>query len=271
MKKIKFKSFSSGSCGNCYFVGLEEDEKMTAGVLIDAGVSPRRLKGFLSEEGLCFDDFSAMLVTHDHLDHIRSLGSYCKHLKKPVYATSVLLDALSHHTFTLDHIGAVKKELCDGEWNEIVPGKIASKHFVVPHDATQTVGFCLNVGGRVMVIMTDLGEVTEEAMDCARGADVVVIESNYDVDMLMAGPYPYDLKMRICQGHGHLSNDKCASAVKSFYHKGLKDVFLCHLSENNNTPRAAYDCTAAILKEIGAEDVRLHALPRRTPSPMFTL
>ena len=99
---VKFKSFSSGSCGNCYFLGLfsEESRRSEAGVIIDAGVSPRRLKKELQADGLCFDDFSAVLVTHDHQDHIRSLGSFCKHIGKPVWATDNLHRALCRHNMT---------------------------------------------------------------------------------------------------------------------------------------------------------------------------
>lgn len=271
MSNVLFKSFSSGSCGNCYFLGLEEEGKVIAGVLIDAGVSLRRLKQEMESCGLGMDSFSDILVTHDHMDHIRALGSYCKRLKRPVWATPVLLYALSHHTFTLDHIGAVKKTLSSEGWNEVIPGKIRVKYFVVPHDATQTVGYGILVGDYPFVIMTDIGAMTDEALTFAANARTVVIESNYDTDMLLGGNYPYDLKMRICKGHGHLSNDECAAAIKTFWHRDLDHVFLCHLSENNNTPKLAYACAAAALKEIGAEDVRLHALPRRTPSDIFRL
>lgn len=269
---IKFKSFSSGSCGNCYFLGVEEDGKITAGIIIDAGISLRRIKREFMAEHLDIEDFSAVLVTHDHLDHIRGLGSVCKHLHRPVYATPELLYALSHHTFTLDYIQAVKRPLDKDEWNEIVPGKIYAKYFVVPHDATQTVGYAIKLDGRLFVIITDVGKMTDEALSYASQADIVVIESNYDMDMLISGHYTYELKMRICKGNGHLSNDECAQAIKSFYHPGLKHIFLCHLSENNNTPQLALECNRKAIKEIGAEDaVTLRALPRQTASPMFTL
>ncbi|MBO7547705.1 MAG: MBL fold metallo-hydrolase [Bacteroidales bacterium] len=268
---LRFKSFSSGSCGNCYFLGLEEEGEITAAVLIDAGVSLRRLKRELAAEGLGLDSFSAVLVTHDHLDHIRALGSYCKHLGKPVYATSELLYALSHHTFTLDYIGAVKRPLADEGWTDIVPGKIAVRYFVVPHDATQTVGYAVRIGGRNFVIMTDIGAMTDQALAYARGADTVVIESNYDLEMLLKGPYTYDLKMRITRGSGHLSNDQCASAIRSFLHPGLRHIFLCHLSENNNTPDLALAASRAALADAAAPAPTLRALPRRTPSQLFRL
>ena len=286
---VKFFSLSSGSCGNCYFLSLEEDGVHTAGAVIDAGISLRRLKKELLAKGYTYDSFSAILVTHDHLDHIRHLGSYCKHLSKPVYATPVLHGALARHTFTSPWIGGCSRFLKEGEWNAIVPGKIFAKYFIVPHDATQTVGYALWIGDYKFVIMTDIGEMTEEALAYARNADTVVIESNYDRDMLITGPYPYDLKMRILGGSGHLRNDQCADAVKAFMHDGLRNVFLCHLSENNNTPDLAFGTSAGALESIGyhqayaksavftreAEDrahsVNLRALPRRTASPLYVL
>ena len=95
----------------------------------------------------------------------------------------------------------------------------------------------------------------------------------YDMDMLMGGPYTYELKMRIVQGCGHLSNDECASAIRRFWHPGLRNIFLCHLSENNNTHDLAYKCSAAALSEIGVEKgtVSLRCLPRQYPSQMYTL
>ena len=286
---VKFFSLSSGSCGNCYFLSLEEDGVHTAGVVIDAGVSLRRLKRELMAKGYGFDSFSAVLVTHDHLDHIRHLGSFCKHLCKPVYATPVLHGALAHHSFTSAWIGACSRELKAGEWNVIVPEKIFAKYFIVPHDATQTVGYALWIGGYKFVIMTDIGEMTDEALAYARNADTVVIESNYDREMLIKGPYPYELKMRILGGSGHLRNDQCAEALKAFMHDGLRNVFLCHLSENNNTPELAVTASADALESIGfhrtyeksavfaCEDggvqrsVNLRALPRRTASPLYVL
>jgi phosphoribosyl 1,2-cyclic phosphodiesterase len=264
--EIKFMSLSSGSCGNCYYLGTAE-----GGILIDAGVSLRRLKKTLLENGLDMDSFSAILVTHDHLDHIRHLGSFCKKLCRPVYTTDVIHGALAKHTFTAPTITPCRRVLNENEWNEVAGMKI--RYFVVPHDATQTVGYAIEVNGHKFVIMTDVGRMTDEAVELARQADTVVVESNYDMDMLMSGPYTHELKMRIVQGCGHLSNDECASAVKRFWHKGLKNIFLCHLSENNNTRQLAAECTAAALDEIGVQKgtVALRCLPREYPSQIFTL
>ncbi|MBQ6253165.1 MAG: MBL fold metallo-hydrolase [Bacteroidales bacterium] len=276
---LKFMSLSSGSCGNCYF--LHDGER---GIVIDAGVSVRRLKKYLCEKGYSLDSFQAVLVTHDHLDHIRHLGSWCKRLEKPVYATAVLHEALLWHTFTRDWIapcgrvlspeGSIIRlapDLPDSECPWVVP-------FEVPHDASQTVGFLIKWHGCSFFLMTDAGRVTEEALEYASTAGAVVIESNYDTGMLIGGPYTHELKMRICKGNGHLSNDECASAVKAFWHKGLKHIFLCHLSENNNTPALAYSATAEALRSIDAGDgltarelTDLQTLPRSFPSALFTL
>ena len=259
-------SFSSGSCGNCYYLGTGDK-----GILIDAGVSLRRLKKTLMENGLDMDSSSAILVTHDHLDHIRHLGSFCKRIAKPVFTTEDIHSALARHTFTADHISSCRNILSEGEWNEVAGFKV--RYFVVPHDATQTVGYAIDIDDRRFVIMTDIGRMTDEAVEFARTADTVVVESNYDMDMLMSGPYTYELKMRIVQGCGHLSNDECASAIKRFWHPGLKNIFLCHLSENNNTRELAFNCSAAALRSLGVEkgSVALRCLPRQYPSQMFIL
>lgn len=263
---LRFMSLSSGSCGNCYYLGNDKD-----GILIDAGVSLRRLKKALQEHGLSTDSFSAVLVTHDHLDHIRHLGSFCKRLHKPVYTSETIHNALARHTFTASAIGPCRRVMGEGEWTGIAGMNV--RYFVVPHDATQTVGYVIDVEEHRFVIMTDVGRMTDEAVDFARGASTVVLESNYDIDMLMAGPYTYELKMRIVQGCGHLSNDECADAIRRFWHPGLRNVFLCHLSENNNTHDLAYRCSAAALDSAGAAkgEVALRCLPRQYPSQMFTL
>ena len=286
MRSVRFKSFSSGSCGNCYFLGLEEDGVWTDAVLVDTGVSQLAVKRELLNEHIPLSCIKAMLVTHDHFDHIRSLGSYCKYLKLPVWATPELLTAMSYHSYTLEHLAAVRCPLERDVWNDIIPGVLSARYFVVPHDASQTVGYGIRLAGLNFVIMTDLGRMTAEALSYASHAHVVVVESNYDREMLMNGSYPYELKMRISRGNGHLSNDECADAVRRFYLKDLTHLFLCHLSENNNTPELAIKATSDALADIGllpsyerssyfaseeGDSIVMQPLPRRTPSRLFTL
>lgn len=271
MKQIKFKSFSSGSCGNCYFLGIFDDEtrRIDAGILIDAGVSLRRVKMELEREGFSTDDFSSILISHDHWDHIRSIGSYCKKLHRPILASPTLKSALLRRPGTGEYLRAVAGELSEG-WNDIVPGQIRARYFKVPHDATETVGFAIMLGSHRYVHITDCGRMTDEALNWCRQADTVVIESNYDRRMLAEGPYPPDLQERIRGGSGHMSNDECAGALGNFAHDGLKSVFLCHLSEHNNTPDLALSTSFRTLESCGC-NARLTALPRESASPLFTL
>lgn len=268
MTKIKFQSLSSGSCGNCYFIGIYESETDDClhSVIIDAGVSPRRLKREFQKRGIPLQSLSAMLLTHDHMDHIRSLGSYCKYGLVPVWMTKTLHASLSRHFMTGKYLKNAARLLDEG-WNELIPGFVRARYFVVPHDATQTVGYALDIAGHKFVIMTDIGRMTPEALELASGAGTVVIESNYDLDMLRNGSYPKALQDRICGGHGHLSNAECAEAIRNFAHDGLRSIFLCHLSEHNNTPALALETS----REAAGATVRLVALPRETPSEMFEL
>jgi len=262
-------SFTSGSCGNAAWIGLSGGGP---GILLDAGVSVRRLRRELKERGVDPSRAAAVLLTHDHLDHIRHLGSWCKHLGLPVYASARLHEALAVHPFTRDQILPYQKVLEPSAWNELAPG-ISARFFPVPHDATDTVGYALRVGDHRIVWMTDLGEVTPEAMALAREADTVVIESNYDPGKLLSGTYTWQLKMRISAGgHGHLSNDACAEAIRAFWHPGLRNIFLCHLSGNNNTPSMAMACASAALALVdGASSTRLQFLPRQIPTGLITL
>jgi len=271
MSSVRFKSFSSGSCGNCYFLGIFSDPEpgrracCEAGIIIDAGVSPRRLKKEMSFDGLSYDDFSAMLITHDHMDHIRSIGSYCKHVCKTVWATQKLHDAMTRHYVTGEYLPKYRRSFSD-DWNEVVPGRIRVRWFEVPHDASQTVGFAIMLDNFRYVHITDCGRMTKEALDWCRQADAVTLESNYDPWMLKHGPYPKELQDRIRDGHGHLSNSECAAAIEAFNHEGLKHIFLCHLSEHNNTPELALEASSGVKGR-----AHLVALPRQTPSQLFVL
>lgn len=264
---MRFISFSSGSCGNCYLL-----LGPTSGLLIDAGVSIRRVRKELAAVGLDDDAISAVLVTHDHGDHIRSLGSFCKRLTPPVWTTRTLHEALLRHPFTKDWVGPCRQDLAPGVWNPVTPD-FDVQYFVVPHDATQCVGYAIRCEGELFVLMTDLGHVTPEALAWAMEARTVVVESNYDLDMLLGGDYPQELKDRITHGIGHLSNAACAEAIGQFMHPGLKNLFLCHLSGNNNTPELAYESAAAALAALGLEPgtVALRVLRRGEASPLLTL
>jgi len=264
---MRFISFSSGSCGNCSLLLGPR-----SGLLIDAGVGIRRVKKELESIGLGYDALSAVIITHDHGDHIRCLGSFCKRLALPVWTTPVLHDALARHPFTREWTGPCRQHLLAGVWTPVTLD-FDVQYFVVPHDATQCIGLAIRCEEELFVLMTDMGHVTPEALQWASEASTVVVESNYDLDMLLGGDYPQVLKDRITHGIGHLSNDACAQAICQFWHPGLKNLFLCHLSGNNNTPELAYQSAAAALSSLGVAPgtVALRVLRRGVASPLLNL
>lgn len=259
---VKFISLSSGSNGNCYYVGNGEK-----GFLIDVGIGGRSIKKRLLQNGIGIEKISFVLVSHDHFDHIRSLGTFTERFKKPVYATAEVLRALETHFCTAGYMRGCTHALVPEQENAIDDVKVTP--FRVPHDAADTVGYHIEFSGEKFTFMTDIGAPTDSAVHYASVADHLVVEANYDVDMLVAGSYPQELKMRIMQGHGHLSNDEMATLLRRSWHPGLKDIYLCHLSENNNTPTRAMRAASDALKEVGAEGTTLHYLPRRDPSELF--
>ena len=259
---VHFISLSSGSNGNCYYIGNGEK-----GFLIDAGIGGRSIKKRLLQNGISIDSIMMVLVSHDHFDHIRSLGTFTERFKKPVYATAEVIRALETHFCTAGYTRGYTHAIVPGQTTQI--DGVSVTPFRVPHDATDTVGYYIEFEGERFTFMTDLGAPTDDAVHYASLADHLVVEANYDVDMLVAGSYPQDLKMRIMQGHGHLSNDEMATLLRRSWHPGLKDVYLCHLSENNNTPSRAMRAASDALRETGAEGTSLHYLPRRDASELF--
>lgn len=269
---LKFLSFSSGSCGNCYYLG---DGKR--GLLIDAGVSSKTVKMGLFRYGLTNDSFQGVLLTHAHVDHISGLRSFCN-LKRgfgiPVYTTVKIHSVLAFHSFTKDFIPSFRRFLNEKGATEI--GDFKVRWFEVPHDASQqTVGYQIEFEGEKFFLVTDVGHITEEAIAYAKESSTVVIESNYDEEGLVNCEYDDALKARIASGVGHLSNRACAEALKAIWHPGLKHIYLCHRSANSNTEELALRANRAALEEIGAfeqePELTLVCLRRGEPTGIFTL
>ena len=293
-----FVSLSSGSNGNCYYIGNE-----CTGILIDAGIGTRTIKKRLGGVGIPVERIRCVLVSHDHFDHIRSLGTFAERFHKPVYATAPCIAAFNRHYCTRGYLGPGRcHELVPGEWMVIeadnpaddvaereglaelpgfchagvpdgaeVPGTrrgIYVLPFRVPHDATDTVGFFIDFFGETFTFLTDLGAVTDDAVLFASRSRHLIVEANYDPEMLRTGSYPPDLQQRIRSGHGHLANAQTAELILRALaaEQLLQDVFLCHLSENNNTPELALETVSAAIPK----DIRLVALPRREHSTLFT-
>lgn len=265
---IRFLSLASGSSGNCYFF-----TDGAVAFMIDAGVGPRIAQKRLAPYGLTLNDLDFILITHDHIDHIKALGIISSKFSKPIYTTEKLKGALMNHSCTRGKVGGNIKVINTLEETEICGVKVVP--FPVPHDATETVGYYIEFGGKKIVIVTDCASVTSEVIEFSEKADVLIFEANYDEEMLANGPYPQLLKIRIANGgSGHLSNTQSAAALKEIYcgRKGeLSHVFLCHLSDNNNTQQIAYETVNKALAEVGAEGVRLECLKRGRPSELYEL
>lgn len=255
---VRFLSISSGSNGNCYYVG-----DGCTGVIVDVGIGYRTIKKRLEECDIDIRSVKMVLVTHDHFDHVKGLSAFTDKLSVPVFATTRIHDAIISGKHGAPHLTGCRRIIKTDYRYEHLGVKFIP--FEVPHDATQTLGYHIEISGVSFTFMTDLGGITQMALECARHSDYVILESNFDVDMLLSGPYPPELKLRVFGEHGHLSNEQCAGAIVQLYHPDLRGLFLCHLSKENNTPEMAYDCAKRALDSVAGEKsggVLLKTLPR---------
>ncbi len=260
---IRLCSLSSGSSGNCIFVGNDN-----SGVLVDCGVSGREILKNLNNIGVCTSTIKAVVVTHEHSDHIKSVGIISRRLGIPIYANINTWNSMS------SFIGEVKPDniryFTVGEELEI--GGIDIKTFRTPHDAADPVGFCFYEGNRKVSIATDLGYFSDTVRENISGSDMVMLESNHDIEMLKVGKYPYFLKRRILSEHGHLSNEAAGHAVYELLQTGVREVLLGHLSKENNFPELAYETVKGILEEKMVkvdEDIKLDLAPRSSVSRCY--
>lgn len=266
---FKFISFGSGSCGNCYYLFSEN-----GGFLIDVGVGTRMLKKYFGDFGLKLQNgFEAILVTHDHADHIKSVGSLSKKFDIPVYATKIVHEGMDRNysmKCKLPH--SHRRYIEKGEVFEIGDFKI--KAIGVPHDSSDNVGYFVEKDGVSFCLLTDVGHITDEMKFIINNVDYLVIEANYDMQMLENGPYPRYLKDRIQCGTGHLGNDICARTLAEFHGERLKHVWLCHLSEENNCPELARKSVEQALFNVGVNigsELQLDVLKRKQPTGIFSL
>lgn len=260
---VRLFSIASGSSGNCIYIG---DDR--TGFLVDAGISCKAILGSLKNIGICTDTIKALLVTHEHSDHIKSAGVVSRKLNIPIYANSKTWETMD------GSLGKIKSENIKifetGSEFEIENVKI--RPFSTPHDAIEPVGFSLNIKGIKIGFATDLGHFSQEVRDGLKNSDFVMLESNHDVEMLKAGSYPYFLKRRIMGEHGHLSNEAAGYAACELINSGINQIMLGHLSRENNFPQLAYETVKGIMEEKGikiGQDVILDLAPRSTISRVF--
>lgn len=260
---LHFSPLFSGSSGNSVYVSSGN-----SAVLIDAGVSCARIVSELNAIGADPHAISAILITHEHTDHIKGAGIFARKFGTPIYATEGTWQAMA------DKIGDILPEnRCVIEAGaDFFIGDMNIQSFPTPHDAAESVGYVISTAaGAKFALATDIGCVRGGWLDAIRGSAAVLLESNYDPDMLQAGKYPYELKRRIMSRKGHLSNDDAAEIALSLIYSGARQLVLGHLSKENNFPELALRCCQLALLRDGVEDVQLCVANRDSNSGIFTV
>lgn len=238
---VRFCSLYSGSSGNSIFVGTDRTR-----LLVDAGVSGVRISGALRE--LCVEPerIDGILITHEHSDHIKGAGIFSRKYDVPIYAREKTWCAMRRE------LGKLKEEnikVIEQEYFTV--GDIDICHYSIPHDAADPAAYTFYAEGRKISVATDLGFVSEAVHTHLTGSDVVLIESNHDVEMLKNGSYPWPLKKRILGERGHLSNDGAAELAAELALTGTRYIYLGHLSQENNEPELALRTSCGVIAEHG--------------------
>ena len=269
-------SFGSGSSGNCCYLGTRN-----AGILIDAGILTETIVDTLKENGIKMENIVGICLTHDHGDHVKyAYNIVRKHKHMKVYCTNRVVNGmLRKHNISKrikDYHSPIFKEI------PFKLGDFEITAFDVPHDGDDNMGFFVRHGDKNFVVATDLGAISERARHYISQAHYLMIEANYDKEMLIKGTYPDYLKRRIQTDRGHMDNVETAAFLSEIYTPQLKYIFLCHLSNDNNTPEIALNTISKALKDKGLTigtaqetiedrkaDVQLMALPRLEPTRWF--
>lgn len=231
---MRLVSIASGSSGNCIYIGSE-----TSHILVDAGISNKRIEQGLNEIGLKGSEIDGVVITHEHSDHVKGLGVLARRHGIPIYGTKETLEEIAG----MSSLGEFSRDLLhpilpDAEFSvgdlEILP-------FSVDHDAANPVAYRVKCGQKQAAVATDMGHYDQYVIDHLQGLDALLLEANHDVNMLQTGPYPYYLKRRILGNHGHLSNENAGRLLNHLLHDHLKHILLGHLSKENNYEALAYE------------------------------
>ncbi|MGL5434810.1 MAG: MBL fold metallo-hydrolase [Lachnospiraceae bacterium] len=231
---MRFVSIASGSSGNCIYVGSE-----CSHILVDAGISNKRMVQGLNEIGLKGCEIQGIVITHEHSDHTKGLGVMARKYGVPIYATRETLEEIQG----MSYLG----KFPEGLFQEIKPdvtfkvGDLDIQPFAIDHDAANPVAYRIQNDKKSVAVATDMGHFNQYIIDHLQGLDALLLEANHDVNMLETGPYPYHLKRRILSDHGHLSNENAGRLLNYILHDNIRHIMLGHLSKENNYEELAYE------------------------------
>ncbi len=260
---MKLCSLRSGSRGNAVLIYTDK-----TGILIDCGVSGKEAEKGMAEIGFNPGNLSAILVTHEHNDHVSGVGVMARRYRLPIYANKETWFAMEDRIGKLDF--SLRKYF--ENHSSFTIGDIKVNPFAIPHDAANPVGYSFYGCGKKISIATDIGYLEDNIFQCICGSDTVLLESNHDKNMLEIGPYPLSLKQRIRGQSGHLSNDEAGKAAEILVRTGTNNILLGHLSHENNYPLLAEQTVANALCSVGIDpknDINLCVAPRDCVSAIY--
>lgn len=261
---MNYISLSSGSCGNSHFIEGDNTK-----IIVDAGISGKKIVENLSVHGKNLENLNAILVTHEHIDHIKAVGILSRKFNAPIYATDQTWEQMEAQMGKIASSNI--KTFKSGDTLHIGAVKVDS--FSISHDAIDPVGYAFTQDNKKIAIVTDTGMVSEEIFDKIKGSDIAVIESNYDDEMLSFCGYPPTLKQRIRSDYGHLSNSEAGYLGIALVKSGTKKLLLAHLSKDSNLPQLAFQTVGTILTSHGItpKDVGLDVIHRGKVSRLYSI
>lgn len=258
---FKFCNLYSGSSGNSSLIITDKSK-----ILVDCGVSAKKISTALENMGIDMQEIDGILITHEHSDHIKGLSVIAKNYHTPIYANEKTFENIS-----IDLTGSTKNIFKTNESFNIKDLDITS--FGIPHDAADPVGYNILHKNKKLSIATDIGHIENALLNKLDGSDFLLLESNYETEMLKLSKYPYILKHRILGPNGHLSNDDASIAISSLVKNGTKNIMLGHLSKENNFPELAYQTTIeGLMREnVDLDDIKLSVADRDKPNNIINI
>lgn len=257
---LKCCSLYSGSSGNSFLIQSNHTK-----ILVDAGVSCKKIETALGNLNISPSELQAILVTHEHVDHTKGLGVLSTKYNIPIYANEKTWEHINSNKI----LSANKKTFSNNKQFEI--SDLSILPFPTPHDAADPCGFNIYNNSKKISIATDLGNITEDVFKNLQYSSLIFLEANYDKNILKYSPYPYNLKRRIASPIGHLENCITGQTISKLINSGLKDALLIHLSKENNFPELAYKTIWEELSKdnFSEKDISINVAPRDNPSKMF--